>query len=306
MPYKDKICGVYRITTPAGTHYVGSSTNVKLRWVEHRGHLRRGTHHSKRLQRAFAKHGAELEYVLIERCSTESLNEREQFWIDSIGAKLNTTPFVANVWTNVETRERLAAVHGSREWSESRRQIALRGWEGRRKPVSCSDGREFVTATAAGKAFGTSASRILALCKWQHRGKIGVRFKFASEDWKPEMPLSAKIRRTKKANGTTFTAETIGRMRDASKGRKPTKQAMERAVAASRVAVIGTCKRSGEVVAFGSVREAAQAVRKEGARTAATLISRACSGRRPSALGYTWVRSRDIAWARGQAKREAA
>lgn len=36
MPHKDIICGIYCITTPSGSQYVGSSCNVKRRWCEHR------------------------------------------------------------------------------------------------------------------------------------------------------------------------------------------------------------------------------------------------------------------------------
>jgi len=97
MPYAKKVCGIYSISTPNGSTYVGSSTNVCHRWSEHRCHLKRGTHHSERLQKAYEKHGDELIYSVIEECSRELLNDREQFHINRLGAVLNTSQFVENM-----------------------------------------------------------------------------------------------------------------------------------------------------------------------------------------------------------------
>ena len=62
--------GVYQILCiPTAKIYVGSSLNISERWWEHRWDLRRGTHHSRYLQRAWDKYGEEafvfsiLEYV---------------------------------------------------------------------------------------------------------------------------------------------------------------------------------------------------------------------------------------------------
>ena len=60
MPYAKKICGIYKIFTPSGNCYVGSSYNIFGRLAEHRMHLKNGTHHSSRLQAAWDKHGGRL------------------------------------------------------------------------------------------------------------------------------------------------------------------------------------------------------------------------------------------------------
>jgi excinuclease UvrABC nuclease subunit len=45
--------GVYQILcVPTGKVYVGSASNLRIRWREHRWALNRGTHHSEYLQRA--------------------------------------------------------------------------------------------------------------------------------------------------------------------------------------------------------------------------------------------------------------
>ena len=50
---------IYYITSKAtGRVYVGSTTrSAKQRWAEHMHYLRKGTHHSKHLQRVYAKYG---------------------------------------------------------------------------------------------------------------------------------------------------------------------------------------------------------------------------------------------------------
>jgi predicted GIY-YIG superfamily endonuclease len=84
VPFAKKICGVYAIETPNGNAYVGSSTNIFGRWCGHRYHLRRGTHHSERLQAAYRKHENALLFRIVEECSSAVLNEREQFHINRL------------------------------------------------------------------------------------------------------------------------------------------------------------------------------------------------------------------------------
>ena len=52
---------IYYITSKAtGRVYVGSTKrSAKQRWAEHMHYLRKGTHHSKHLQRVYAKYGVE-------------------------------------------------------------------------------------------------------------------------------------------------------------------------------------------------------------------------------------------------------
>lgn len=54
-----KFC-IYAITHIAsGERYVGSSIDHEARWKAHFGHLNRGTHHCRRLQKAWTKFGPE-------------------------------------------------------------------------------------------------------------------------------------------------------------------------------------------------------------------------------------------------------
>lgn len=50
------LSGVYAIRCPAGA-YVGRTRDMRVRWANHRAVLRRGKHHSRRLQAAWDKYG---------------------------------------------------------------------------------------------------------------------------------------------------------------------------------------------------------------------------------------------------------
>lgn len=77
--------GVYQILcVPTGKVYVGSASDLYDRWREHRWHLKRGTHHSLYLQRAWDKYGeTAFEFSVIELVPVEQLLEVEQRWIDA-------------------------------------------------------------------------------------------------------------------------------------------------------------------------------------------------------------------------------
>lgn len=52
--------GIYAIeNTITGKFYVGSTKNFQQRWALHRGQLKRGEHHSVKLQRSYDKHGVD-------------------------------------------------------------------------------------------------------------------------------------------------------------------------------------------------------------------------------------------------------
>ena len=290
MPYKDKLVGIYKIETPNGSKYIGSSTNIYLRWAEHRSHLKRQTHHSARLQMAYIKHGDDLLYEILELCSINNLNDREQYYIDTLGGELNTTVFVNNVWANEETRKKLELVHQSDEWREVRSVIAKRIGAKRAVAVECSDGRVFDSMSQAGRELGVSAGCVRALVKWQHLGVLGVRLKKANDDWMPLYSKAEKIRMTRKNNGTRHSKETRQKMSIAKKGKMPPQAAVDGAIAKHSIPV--KSKRIGtQVVTFyPSIAVASSIVKKSNIATARSQISKACAGVKKTAYGYYWAK----------------
>jgi group I intron endonuclease len=79
--------GIYAIrNTVNGKVYIGSASNIKKRWRDHQRMLGAGTHHSRKLQRAWAKYGsAAFEFVVLLNCACDALVHYEQHLIDESG-----------------------------------------------------------------------------------------------------------------------------------------------------------------------------------------------------------------------------
>lgn len=77
--------GIYQIkNTKNNKIYVGSSINIKRRWVEHRSDLKKMKHHSKHLQRAWYHYGEDaFVFSILEDVEDPNLLiEREQHYLD--------------------------------------------------------------------------------------------------------------------------------------------------------------------------------------------------------------------------------
>ena len=219
-------CGIYSISTPHGTRYVGSSCAIERRWHEHRSALKHGKHASERLQAAYVKHGlVGLRFDVIEECLREMLNEREQHHIDELRPRLNTTLFVANVWLNPETRAKLAKIHASSEWSAARAKIA-RESSTRWVSVDCDDGRRFKNLADAARAFDVGIPHIKHLLESGRAGRLGVRFKLSGDEWKAPPPRAPRLRATK---------ETRQKMSDSKLGIPPSAACLAAAAIANRL-----------------------------------------------------------------------
>lgn len=88
--------GVYSIAhTESGRIYVGSAVDLGGRWRRHRSKLRRGVHDNPILQAAWTKYGeSAFVFAVLEFVSDRAvLREREQHWIDQLGAARQGTGF---------------------------------------------------------------------------------------------------------------------------------------------------------------------------------------------------------------------
>ena len=87
------IYGIHNLLTD--TWYVGQSNNINRRLVQHQNELYKKEHHNKHLQRAYDKYGRDaFQFIVLEECSVELLNEREVYWIaekDSFNNGYNQT-----------------------------------------------------------------------------------------------------------------------------------------------------------------------------------------------------------------------
>lgn len=83
---------IYRIVCfTTGKCYIGRSNDAKSRKNHHWSVLRRGIHHSLKLQRAFNKYGAGVFFfeVLETDISSDKINEMEVFWIRQFNSYLD-------------------------------------------------------------------------------------------------------------------------------------------------------------------------------------------------------------------------
>lgn len=76
----DKICGIYKITSPTGRIYIGESSNINNRTIHYATHNCKG---QPRLYNSLIKYGfTSHKFEIIEECKFEDLKCRERYWQD--------------------------------------------------------------------------------------------------------------------------------------------------------------------------------------------------------------------------------
>lgn len=87
------ICGIYKIENLVnGKCYIGQSIDVKRRWRKHRSTATSTTSKSYEypLYKAIRKYGLEnFSFEILEECSKDSLNKREEYWIKAFNSMEN-------------------------------------------------------------------------------------------------------------------------------------------------------------------------------------------------------------------------
>lgn len=120
--------GIYQIKNKAtGKVYVGSAVHVCRRWALHKRQLRKGAHHSAKLQNAWNKYGeASFELTMLEVVQDLSrLCEREQYWIDLLQSArdgMNMSPTAGSIlgakFSEESKRRMSAAAKGKKKTSQ--------------------------------------------------------------------------------------------------------------------------------------------------------------------------------------------
>lgn len=101
-----KSSGIYCIiNTENNKRYVGSSINLHMRLQKHRSMLRKNYHQNRRLQNSWNKYKENnFECYILEYCAPELLENREQFYIDTLNPELNITLIVERNILSEESR----------------------------------------------------------------------------------------------------------------------------------------------------------------------------------------------------------
>lgn len=76
--------GIYKIENKAnGKVYIGQSIDIDTRWYNHIRELNGNRHCNPHFQRAWNKYGKDnFEFMVIEECTVQNIDERETYWID--------------------------------------------------------------------------------------------------------------------------------------------------------------------------------------------------------------------------------
>jgi group I intron endonuclease len=96
----NKESGIYRIiNTINGKFYIGSSINVKSRKQDHFKHLKKGNHHSYKLQNEWdeVENKDSFKFQVMIYCEELYLRKIEQRLIDDLRPEYNIAPFVGTV-----------------------------------------------------------------------------------------------------------------------------------------------------------------------------------------------------------------
>lgn len=177
--------GVYAIRcVPTGKVYVGSAVWIAKRWRHHREALRKGTHHSAHLQKAWDKHGEEsFEFSVISAVEKERLIVEEQAHIDALRAHIRDYGFNMNPRAGSNLGRKFGPAVGKKisdarrgvPLSESHRAACSKALIGNTRALGSKHSDEVkakIQAARAGKIYGPRKPMTQA-----HRDNIGKAFK---------------------------------------------------------------------------------------------------------------------------------
>lgn len=134
--------GIYQIRNiVTGNRYIGSAKCFRVRWNGHRARLVKGTHHSRHLQNAWDRYGAEyFLFEVLEICEADRLLVREQSWLDLEAPEYNVCRNAGNTLGRChsdETKKKIAEKASGRKCgprSEEHRAKLSAVHSGKKKP----------------------------------------------------------------------------------------------------------------------------------------------------------------------------
>lgn len=107
--------GIYKITNLVNNKfYVGSSVNLYNRKHTHSTYLAKNLHHNPHLQSSYNKYGKDnFLFEVIEYCNKETLEEREQYYMDTLFPQYNIrsdAKINIGLKKSIETREKISRI----------------------------------------------------------------------------------------------------------------------------------------------------------------------------------------------------
>lgn len=110
-------CGIYRLTMPSGSFYIGSSKDIEKRFRQHLADFRSGRHCNLKMQASLAKTPGVVALSVLIVCREEDLLMYEQRCINGLKPNLNISQVAGKVdWTE-EIRAKVGATQKGRKRS---------------------------------------------------------------------------------------------------------------------------------------------------------------------------------------------
>lgn len=216
-----KICGIYKITSPSGSVYIGQSVDVLSRWQSYRMFRCKA---QSRLYNSLKKHGSDNHaFEIICQCERKDLNGLEIHYI-----KLYNT-------FNSEYGLNLKSGGGSPETSEeTKRKISLakKGVPQTAKAILSHVGRKEkpeVTERRRQKLLGGKLSEETK--RRMSESKTGNKHHMFGKKASIETKLkqsAAKLGKASPKKGCKLSDETKQKLRDANLGKKQSKETLEK------------------------------------------------------------------------------
>jgi len=229
--------GIYEIVNLFnGVRYVGSAVSFNKRWSQHRTDLRRGTHHSKYLQRSWNKYGPDQflfrAIEIIESPNRQKLIDREQYHFNQMAKdRFNVAPIAGSrlgVPQSEAARAAMSRFH-SQHWKDpenlARRAAAISAGY-----TAESRARKSADATARGDGARLKSPEAEAKRKTYHarlRGKLPAHLH--TSEMRERM---AEGRRRRRASHFVISPQCREAARAANTGRKHTPEEIAKRSAA--------------------------------------------------------------------------
>lgn len=223
-----EIIGIYKIQSKIKPWevYIGSSKNIIKRWAVHLTALKKGKHHSPKLQYHYNKYGVDdLQFIIIIECKKDELLQLEQYYLDicapwfnvlqiagspkghhwkhtgtarkkiSLGKKGKPSPRKGKHHTDI-AKEKNRQAHLGKKQSEKtikKRSLALKGrvgpMKGRRQSFESNKKRSI---TMMGKYAGINSPLYGRKLTPEHKNKISLacQGKIVSKETRQKMSLA--------------------------------------------------------------------------------------------------------------------
>jgi hypothetical protein len=278
--------GVYMIeSVSTGRKYIGSGVDLNNRKRNHIYRLKKGNHHSIKLQRHFNKYGEmDLWFTILETCDSENTINREQFYINTVEPYFNSCLIAGNTrgfkHTESTSVKLSKSKSGEKHWAWGRR--------------FSKEHRENISKSLMGRVGNIgfrhteeTKEKISELNKGR-AGLLGEKNPMFGKIVSEETRLKMRIARDGKKPmlGKTHSLEAKQKMSESRKGVKMPERSVEHRENLSKAngkPVIQYNKNNEPIAEYESCRKAGEKVGLHW-----SVIAKACRGVLKTGGGFVW------------------